>query len=91
MAIRTVSGTETTRGSITIALVEISEPSTPNAYEISRWEFHCAACDEFSVGLDEEGAREEMAAHVCPDVPPCSLLDQEVPVLRTVDVVTDRL
>jgi hypothetical protein len=91
MAIRTVSGTETTRGSCTISLVEISESSTPNAYDVSGWEFSCAACDAHDVALSEDEARDELSSHTCPDVPPCSILDEEVPVMHAVDVKTDRL
>lgn len=73
MAIREVSGTEVVRGSCSIRLIEISEPATPDAYETSGYEFHCAACDAFSTGLSEADARDELDSHVCPDVPPCEM------------------
>jgi hypothetical protein len=79
MAIREVSGTEQTRGSVSIREIEISEEGfyvrtaavMPPVFTSAGWEFTCGACDAYSTGLTEDEARAELDEHECPDVPPC--------------------
>lgn len=78
MAIREISGTESTRGSVTIVEVEVSEPDTTlrgrlyqQPYTIDAWEASCAACEMLCTNLTESEALEELETHRCPEIPPC--------------------
>lgn len=77
MAIREISGTESTRGSVTIVQIETTDPND-GIHERARafapivaWEASCAACGMLCTNLTEDEAQLELESHVCPDVPPC--------------------
>jgi len=74
--IRTISGTERERGSVSICQVEITydeDPRKGSSQEVESvsWEASCAACDMHCTNLTEDEAVLELESHVCPDIPPC--------------------